>query len=255
MADAMVSIRGVHKSFEMPEGSLEVLDGVSLDIAAEEFICLLGYSGCGKSTLLRLIAGLEPVDAGEIYVDGVRHEKPSKDALLLFQDFNQLFPWRTVLKNVTYPILATRSASKEEARRQAEQLLDSVGLAEFKNSYPHQLSGGMKQRAAVARALALKPKVLLMDEPFAALDAVTRSHLQNLTRQICSEHHVTVVFVTHSVEEAVLLGDRIVMMNNKTHGIDQIIENPSHGGSDKESRAQLVSRIYEILDNQLEQSL
>ena len=255
MADVMVLIRDVHKSFEMPEGRLEVLDGISLDIAAEEFVCLLGYSGCGKSTLLRLIAGLEPVEAGEIYVDGARHEKPSKDALLLFQDFNQLFPWRTVLKNVTYPILATKSASKEEAKRQGEELLDSVGLADFKNSYPHQLSGGMKQRAAVARALALKPKVLLMDEPFAALDAVTRAHLQNLTRQICSEHHVTVIFVTHSVEEAVLLGDRIVMMNNKTHCIDQIIENPSHGGSDKESRAQLVARIYEILDNQLEQSL
>lgn len=254
MADAMISIRDVHKTFDMPEGKLEVLDGVSLDVAPEEFVCLLGYSGCGKSTLLRLISGLEPADAGEIYIDGDLHEKPGKDALLLFQDFNQLFPWRTVLKNVMYPMLATRACGREAAKQQAEALLESVGLAEFKNSYPHQLSGGMKQRAAVARALALKPKVLLMDEPFAALDAVTRSHLQNLTRQICSEHHVTVLFVTHSVEEAVLLGDRIVVMNNKTHGIDHIIKNASHGGTDKESRGQLIAKIFEFLDNQLDET-
>lgn len=252
MDNPMISIRNVHKSFDMPEGTLRVLDGISLDVAPEEFVCLLGYSGCGKSTLLRLVAGLEPVDSGEICVDGVPHSKPGREALLLFQDFNQLFPWKTVLKNVMYPLLATRTAGKDAARKQAEALLDSVGLADFKNSYPHQLSGGMKQRAAVARALAVKPKVLLMDEPFAALDAVTRAHLQNLTRQICSEHHVTVLFVTHSVEEAVLLGDRIVVMNNKTHQIEQIIENPTRGGTDKESRGQLIARIFDLLGSQLD---
>lgn len=251
--DSMVSIRGIHKTFGMPEGTLTVLRDISLDISAEEFVCLLGYSGCGKSTLLRIVAALEPCDRGEIYIDGQPHTMPSKDALLLFQDFNQLFPWKTVLKNVMYAMLSTKiSTSKKEAQRQAEGLLDSVGLADFKNSYPHQLSGGMKQRAAVARALALKPKVLLMDEPFAALDAVTRSHLQNLTRQICAEYHVTVLFVTHSVEEAILLGDRIVVMNNKKHGIDRVIDNSERGRKDKESRSQLAAEIMELLDSQLE---
>lgn len=252
-SEVIVSIRGIHKTFGMPEGTLSVLRDISLEVKSEEFVCLLGYSGCGKSTLLRIVAALEPCDRGEIYIDGQLHTMPSKEALLLFQDFNQLFPWKTVLKNVIYAMLSTKViTSKKEAQRQAEGLLDSVGLADFKNSYPHQLSGGMKQRAAVARALALKPKVLLMDEPFAALDAVTRSHLQNLTRQICAEHHVTVLFVTHSVEEAILLGDRIVVMNNKKHGIDRVIDNSERSRKDKESRAQLAAEIMELLDSQLE---
>lgn len=252
MAESMVSIRNVCKTFEMQDGTLDVLEDVSLEIKAGEFVCLLGYSGCGKSTLLRLVAGLEAVTKGEIWLDGVMHTSPSKDAILLFQDFNQLFPWKTVQKNVMYGMLATKTvASAEEARKQADALIESVGLTEFKRSYPHQLSGGMKQRTAVARALAMRPKVLLMDEPFAALDAVTRSHLQNLTRQVCAEHHVTVLFVTHSVEEAVLLGDRIVVMNNKKHGIDRIIDNQSHGGKTKEERSRLTAEIIDLLDSQL----
>lgn len=252
MPESMVSIQNVCKTFEMQDGALDVLENVSLEIGAGEFVCLLGYSGCGKSTLLRLVAGLETVTKGRILVGGVEHTAPSKDAILLFQDFNQLFPWKTVQKNVMYGMLATKTVlSKGEARGQADALIESVGLSEFKNSYPHQLSGGMKQRTAVARALAMKPKVLLMDEPFAALDAVTRSHLQNLTRQVCAEHQVTVLFVTHSVEEAVLLGDRIVVMNYKKHGIDRIIDNRSHGESPKEERSRLTAEIIDLLDSQL----
>lgn len=247
----MVSIQGLKKSFRTESGFLEVLNGVSLDIYEKEFICILGYSGCGKSTLLRILSALEVQDSGVIIVDGLPHTAPNKEVMMLFQDFNQLFPWKTVLKNVMYPMEVLKLYSgKEEIKEGALNLLRSVGLSDFADSYPHQLSGGMKQRAAVARALAVRPKVLLMDEPFAALDAVTRTHLQKLTRQICTEHGVTVLFVTHSVEEAVLLGDRIVIMSREKHGVDHIIENRDHGGDTKESRTRLIAEIIEYMDQQ-----
>ena len=247
--DVMLSIRNVTKNFAMPTGVLEVLKDFSLDVCREEFICLLGYSGCGKSTLLRVVSQLERQDGGEILLEGKPHEKPCSDVLMLYQDFNQLFPWKTVLKNVMYPLMTTKRMTKVDAEKEAEALLESVGLGDFKNSYPHQLSGGMKQRAAVARALALKPKILLMDEPFAALDAVTRTNLQNLTRQICAEHHVTVLFVTHSVEEAVLLGDRIVVMDSKNHETSRVIENRDRDALGKETRLQRIAEILQCLDS------
>lgn len=248
--DVVIDISGIHKSFAMPNGELNVLNGVSLPIYKDEFICLLGYSGCGKSTLLRIIARLEKPDSGKILLEGKEMTKPEKDVLLLYQDFNQLFPWMTVKKNVMLPGLRTKIyASRSEARKKAEELLENVGLLDFKDNYPHQLSGGMKQRAAIARVLALQPKVLLMDEPFAALDATTRAHLQNLTKKVCADHGITVVFVTHNVDEAVLMGNRIVIMSSRTGTIERIIENPPE--HTKESRAALIAEIIDILDKQL----
>lgn len=247
--DIILSIRNIHKTFAMPMGALEVLNGFSLEVGKEEFICLLGYSGCGKSTLLRIVAQLEKQDSGEILLEDQLHENPNSDILMLYQDFNQLFPWKTVIQNVMYPLLVTRKIDRATARIEAEALVRSVGLGDFQNSYPHQLSGGMKQRVAVARALALKPKVLLMDEPFAALDAVTRGNLQKLTRQICAEHHVTVLFVTHSVEEAVLMGDRIVVMDSKNHEISCMIDNRDRDALSRETRLQRIAEILHRLDS------
>ena len=248
--DVVIEISEIYKSFAMPNGELSVLSGISLPIRKDEFICLLGYSGCGKSTLLRIIAQLEKQDSGKILLEGKEMTKPEKDVLLLYQDFNQLFPWLTVKKNVMLPGLRTKIyASRSEAKQKAEELLESVGLLDFKDNYPHQLSGGMKQRVAIARVLALHPKVLLMDEPFAALDATTRTHLQSLTKKVCSDHGITVVFVTHNVEEAVLMGSKIVIMSSKTGTIEQIIENPSQHTN--ESRATLIAEIIELLDKQL----
>lgn len=248
--DELMAVKDIHKSFVMPNGTLHVLNGVSLSIGQNECVCLLGYSGCGKSTLLRLMSLLDKPDEGKIVLEGKELARPTKEVLLLFQDFNQLFPWLTVEKNVMFPGLKTKMyASKNEAREKAAELLQSVGLLEFKDSYPHQLSGGMKQRVAIARVLSLQPKVLLMDEPFAALDATTRSHLQELTKQVCAERRVSTVFVTHNVEEAVLMGSRIVIMSSKTGTIERIITNrPDHT---KESRAALIADIIDVLDSQL----
>ena len=248
--DALLTVTDVYKSFEMPNGTLNVLNGVTLSVGRDECVCLLGYSGCGKSTLLRLMSQLDRQDSGTVALEGKVLSRPTKEVLLLFQDFNQLFPWLTVKKNVMFPGLKTKMyKSRQEAEERAEELLQSVGLLEFKDNYPHQLSGGMKQRVAIARVLSLQPKVLLMDEPFAALDATTRSHLQNLTKQICAERGVSTVFVTHNVEEAVLMGSRIVIMSSKTGNIERIIDNPSR--HTKESRAALIAEIIDILDSQM----
>lgn len=248
--DFLLTVDNVYKSYAMTNGTLNVLNGITLSIGKNECVCLLGYSGCGKSTLLRVIAQLDRLDKGAIYLEGRKLTCPTKDVLLLFQDFNQLFPWLTVEKNVMFPSLKTNMyASKKEVQKIAEELLQRMGLSDFKNSYPHQLSGGMKQRVAIARILSLQPKVLLMDEPFAALDATTRTHLQTLTKQICAEHSVSTVFVTHNVEEAIIMGNRIVIMNSKTGTIETIIENQNN--HTKDSRTALIAEIIEILNNQL----
>lgn len=250
MKNEILEIKNINKSFDLANGRINVLNNINLTVKENEFVCLLGYSGCGKSTLLRIVSQLEKQDNGQILIYGKEVTKPNKEIMLLFQDFNQLFPWLTVKKNIMFPGLKTNSyKNQEEAEKKAEELLNSVGLYKFKDSYPHHLSGGMKQRVAVARALSLQPKILLMDEPFAALDATTRAHLQNLTKQICIERNVTVIFVTHNVEEAVLLGDRIVIMSAKTGNIERIIINEQKQSNTK--RNILTTEIIEILNNQL----
>lgn len=187
------------------------LGPVSLEISAGEFLCLLGPSGCGKSTLLMIIAGLLPPTRGEVAVDGVPVAGPSRERGVVFQDY-ALLPWKTVRSNVALgPRLA--GASRREASRIADEYLELVGMPQAGDRYPHELSGGMRQRAAVARTLAAKPKVLLMDEPFAAVDAQTRSVLQEELIGIWARTGQTIVFVTHSVDEAALLADRVVVMS------------------------------------------
>ena len=207
---AWVQVQNVSKSFETQNGRLNVLDSISFEAKPGEFLCLLGPSGCGKSTLLNLVAGLEAIDTGTIMMDQVEVESTGPDRLVIFQE-GGLFPWLTVQENVEFG-LKMKGVSRRERSDRAGDVLKSVGLEKFLKAYPHQLSGGMKQRAAIARGLVLNPKVLLMDEPFAALDAQTRDRLHEELQIIWQRSGKTILFVTHNVREAACLADRILML-------------------------------------------
>ncbi|BCB89908.1 ABC transporter ATP-binding protein [Phytohabitans suffuscus] len=209
--ERIIEIRGVSKTFRGRHGDVHALRDVDLDIYANEFITVLGPSGCGKTTLLRLIAGLTKPDGGEVTLGGKRITGPGPDRSMVFQDF-ALMPWATVLTNVAFG-LQVRGVAKSERQDRAMEYVRMVGLESFARSYPHELSGGMQQRVGIARALAVDPTVLLLDEPFSALDEQTRRLLQEQLLQMWEAQRKTVVFVTHSIEEAVLLGDRVVLMS------------------------------------------
>jgi NitT/TauT family transport system ATP-binding protein len=204
-------IESVTKFFEGRSGSVEALRPVDVDVAAGEFICLLGPSGCGKSTLLSIIAGLEPASSGSVWADGRKVHSPGTDRVLLFQEA-ALFPWLDVQRNVEFGLRQTGMSKKERAAL-ARHFIELVHLKGFERSYVHQLSGGMRQRVAIARALAIDPAVLLMDEPFGALDALTRDRLHTELESIWAATRKTVLFVTHNVREAVALGDRVLVFS------------------------------------------
>ena len=218
-----VEIKNITRAFRK-EGVSETLalDNVSLGINDKEFICFVGPSGCGKTTLLRIIAGLDNPDSGEILLDGVKVSIPDSKRGMVFQEYS-LFPWRTVAENITFgPEM--KGVSRKQAIKETEKYLELVGLTQFKDSFPYELSGGMRQRVAIARALANEPEVLLMDEPFGALDAQTRNSLQHQLLDIWNKKHITILFVTHSVDEAVFLADRIVVMTARPGKIKEIID-------------------------------
>ncbi|MCW2848771.1 MAG: transporter related protein [Marmoricola sp.] len=209
-----VSITGVQKAFagrSRKAPGRQALDGFDLEVRAGEFLCLLGPSGCGKSTLLNLLAGFSEPDGGEVLVDGTPVTGPGPERGVLFQT-PMLFPWLNTLDNVLYGPRA-RGEKGAAPRKRATDLLQTVGLADAAASYPHELSGGMRHRAAFARVLVNQPRLLLMDEPFGALDAITRAAMQRFLLELWERDRMTVVFVTHDVEEAVLLGDRICVMS------------------------------------------
>ena len=189
----------------------EVLTDFSLSIEKKEFLCILGPSGCGKTTLLRCIAGFEDY-SGRILVDGAVKDRPGTDRIMVFQDFNQLFPWKTIAGNVSYPLKLSGIKDRRMLKQLTEEALAKVKLSDYAQYYPHQLSGGMKQRVAIAKALALKPGIILMDEPFAALDAITRRELQNELLRLSGEEDCTFIFVTHNIQEALILGKRILVL-------------------------------------------
>jgi len=206
-----LEIRDLNQSFPRDDGStLTVLEHLTFEVKDKEFVCILGSSGCGKTTLLRLIAGLDEAGSGIIVLDGEEMKGTSPKVGYVFQEYS-LFPWRTVIDNIAFG-LEMRGIPKEERYRIAERYLDLVNLAHFRNSYPSELSGGMRQRVAVARALALDPVLLLMDEPFGALDAQTRNMLQQELLDIWAKTKKTIIFITHSVDEAVFLSDRILVL-------------------------------------------
>ncbi len=220
----VLQIRDLRKSFGSNGGTHTVFDEVSLDIHRREFICIIGASGCGKSTLIRIVAGLEGASGGEILLDGKPVNGPGPERGMVFQGYT-LFPWRTVTENVKFG-LQMRGRSTDAAESEARQWLDMVGLSKFENAYPHELSGGMKQRVAIARALANEPRILLMDEPFGALDALTRCKMQSYLLQIWKKVDITVLFITHDLDEACYLADRIIVMGTNPGRVLEVIENP-----------------------------
>ena len=209
-----IEVKDISKTFFSEKGmAVKALEGIHLEIKPREFVCLLGSSGCGKSTLLNLIGGLIPPDHGSIEVLGKPLKKPVRQTEMVFQEYS-LLPWRDVLDNVSLS-MELRGVGKKERRQRAEKLLDAFGLGRFSKSYPHELSGGMRQRAAIARALSTEPDILYMDEPFGALDAHTRMKMQQELLNFWLGARRTVMFVTHSVEEAVFLGTRIIMLGGR----------------------------------------
>ena len=205
-------------------GSTRVVESVSFAVARGEKLAVIGPSGCGKTTLLKALAGFLPPARGVILLNGRPVVDPGPDRAVVFQDFEQLFPWRTVLGNVVYALRVARGLRGPAALARARSMLDLVNIAPAAGLYPHQLSGGMKQRTAIARALALEPEVLLMDEPFGALDEITRSRLQIELNEIWKRTKVTIVLVTHSIQEAVFLGHRVLVMSGERGGVREIVD-------------------------------
>jgi NitT/TauT family transport system ATP-binding protein len=217
-ATPRIRLRGLGKHY----GSLEVFRDVNLEVGDREIVAIVGPSGCGKTTLLRCIDGLMPVDVGEIRVDDEQVTQPIAGMAMVFQHFG-LFPWKTVFDNVSYG-LRMAGVGKAEVARRVPYFIQLVGLEGFEKAYPYQMSGGMQQRCGLARALAVEPRVLLMDEPFAAVDAQTREILQFELLRIWEQRPTTMIFVTHSIEEAVLMGDRVVVLKGRPSSIHEVID-------------------------------
>jgi NitT/TauT family transport system ATP-binding protein len=249
-------IQNVSKSFRGTAGDVLALDRVSLGVAEGEFVCLVGVSGCGKSTLLNIIAGLEKPDSGTVLADGKPVTGPGRERLVMFQE-SALFPWLDVLDNVLFGLKLKPNLTRKDRHDVAKYYLELVGLTRFEHANIHELSGGMKQRVALARALAPNPRVLLMDEPFAALDALTREQLYGDLQQIWKARRKTIVFVTHNVREAACLGDRVLLFSPHPGRIQEefTVDLPRPRDINSVDLAGYASRITRALKNFTESEL
>lgn len=214
MTKEILKISHLTKTYYTQKESRTILTDLNLTVNQHDFLCVLGPSGCGKSTLIRCIAGFEEFK-GEVFCSGKKVSKPGTDRIMVFQDFNQLYPWKTVEKNIQYPLKLKGIKDKAELNRITSEVLKKVDLDGRQKNYPHELSGGMKQRVAIAKALALEPEIILMDEPFAALDAMTRNKLLEELQKIHRETGITVIFITHNIQESIVLGTRVLVMDKK----------------------------------------
>jgi NitT/TauT family transport system ATP-binding protein len=221
---AVLEVQGLEKIFDSPQGPVTALGGLDFTVRKREFVSVIGQSGCGKSTLIRILAGLDQPSGGRVLLDGRPVQGPGPERGMVFQGYT-LFPWLDVLRNVMFG-LEMQGASSRRAESEARQWIEMVGLGDFIRAYPNQLSGGMKQRVAIARALAGGPRILLMDEPFGALDAQTRCKMQAHLLQIWHRVNVTVLFITHDLDEAVYLADRILVLGARPGHIQEVIEVP-----------------------------
>jgi NitT/TauT family transport system ATP-binding protein len=221
--EVILETRELGKIFRSAQGEVTALRGVDLQVRRREFLCVIGPSGCGKSTLIRMLAGLEPHTSGQVLLDGKPVSGPGRDRGMVFQGYT-LFPWLTVKRNVMFGPMMTMGDTAAESL--AGTWLDLVGMGKFADAYPHQLSGGMKQRVAIARALINQPRILLMDEPFGALDAQTRTRMQTHLLDIWRNVDITVVFITHDLDEAIFLADRILVLKAHPGEVQELIEVP-----------------------------
>ena len=244
----LLSVRDVTIRYPTEHGVLTAVERVSFSVREGERFVLLGPSGCGKSTLLKSVAGFVPPAAGAIELEGRPVRRPGPDRVVVFQEFDQLLPWRTVAGNVVYALRVARGLDAATAHAQAARFIGLVGLDGFASAYPHQLSGGMKQRVAIARSLALDPRMLLMDEPFASLDALTRRRMQDELLTIWEATRKTLLFVTHSIEEAVLLGDRILILSAHPGRVRTVLDNPAAGWRESAAALDVRHRVQAALD-------
>jgi len=222
--EVILEVKDLYKTFESPQGEVTALKNINFQTHRREFVCVIGPSGCGKSTLIRILAGLESPSSGQVLLDGQPKSEPGPDRGMVFQGYT-LFPWLTIKKNVMFG-LQMSGKSRVNAESEALQWIDLVGLSKFVDAYPHQLSGGMKQRVAIARALANQPRILLMDEPFGALDAQTRFKMQTNLIDIWRNIDITILFITHDLDEAIYLADRILVLKAHPGEVQELIEVP-----------------------------
>ena len=222
--DVILRVNKLTKRFAAGKGQVTALDEISFQTHRREFLCIIGPSGCGKSTLIRILAGLDTLSDGQVLLDNCPVNGPGRERGMVFQGYT-LFPWLTVRKNVMFG-LRMNDVSRFEAEKQADEWLSLIGLEKFADYYPHQLSGGMKQRVAIIRALVNKPRILLMDEPFSALDAQTRARMQAYLLEIWKKIDITVIFITHDLDEAIFLADRILVLSAHPGRVEELIEVP-----------------------------
>ena len=247
-AETLLQVDNVSLEYRTSERVVRATHQVSFEVDRADRFVLLGPSGCGKSTLLKAVAGFIKPSEGHIRLAGERIEEPGPDRIVVFQEFDQLPAWKTVIENVMFPLLASRTLKRAEANERARHYLEKVGLSAFADAYPHTLSGGMKARVAIARALAMQPKILLMDEPFAALDALTRRKMQEELLELWQEVRFTLLFVTHSIEEALVVGNRILLLSPHPGRVRAEINShqfdlSSLGGVDFQASAQRIHRL------------
>ena len=254
VSEKLLAVENVSLEYRTRERIVRATHEVSFDVYGGDRFVLLGPSGCGKSTLLKAVGGFIEPSSGTISLDGQIVRGPGADRIVVFQEFDQLPPWKTVLQNVAFPMRVAKKLARAEANERALHYLDKVGLAAFANAYPHTLSGGMKQRVAIARALAMQPRVLLMDEPFAALDALTRRKMQEELLRLWEEVNFTLLFVTHSIEEALIVGNRILLLSPHPGRVRAELNSHqySHDSFGRNDFQRSVARIHRLLFEETE---
>jgi len=243
----LLKVDNVTLRYKTPNLLITATENVSFSVNESDRFVLLGPSGCGKSTLLKAIGGYMTPSAGTIHINGRQVKRPGPDRMMVFQEFDQLMPWKTVLENVMFPLLVARKLPAQEAKELACEYIEKVKLTRAIDSYPHTLSGGMKQRVAIARGMAMQPDILLMDEPFAALDALTRRQMQDELLQLCEDTEFTVIFVTHSIAEAIKISNRILLLSPHPGRVKAEVVNVDAARTDDGSAAALERDIHNML--------
>ena len=244
---ALLEVDGVTLTYKTPQTLVTATRRVSFRVEKSDRYVLLGPSGCGKSTLLKAVGGYLSPSEGEIRIKGKKVTEPGADRMMVFQEFDQLLPWKTVLENVVFPLRVARKMSRREAEERARSYIEKVNLTRAVDAYPHTLSGGMKQRVAIARGMAMEPDILLMDEPFAALDALTRRRMQDELMQLWSDTRFTVLFVTHSIAEAIRIGNRILLLSPHPGEVKAEVEDVESAAGSEGGAQRLERQIHDLL--------